>query len=103
SVGRSRLSHPIARSGERRDNAVQGAQLLLGAMGALEKVADVAHHARPLLDIAQETVLVELLLEMLEETLQLLLGRGLAVAGPDDVGRRRVAGGEPLVADEQHR
>src|SRR5712691_8614792 len=49
------------------DDAVQGAQLLLGAKRALKQIAQIAGHARALVGVAQEPALAQRLLEMLEE------------------------------------
>src|SRR5579864_1370423 len=64
---------PLARPPEGGDDAVQGAQLLLGTSGALKQVAQVARHARALVGVAQEAALVERLLEMLEKAQELRL------------------------------
>src|SRR5689334_11879001 len=53
------------------DDAVQGADFLVGGLGAGEQSADVLHHARPLLRHLEEAGLVELGLEPLHELLHL--------------------------------
>src|SRR6266702_1912573 len=77
---------PLPRPHEGGDDAVQGAQLLLGAEGALKQVAQIARHARPLVGVAQEPALAQRLLEMLEKAQELgLVGRP-AVAGMEGLG-----------------
>src|SRR6476469_7326438 len=44
----------LARAEEGGDDAVQGAQFLLGALGALKQVAQIAGHARALVGMAQK-------------------------------------------------
>src|SRR5262249_51195339 len=46
----------LSRARECGDNTVQGAQLLLGALRALKEAAQIAHHARAALPIAQKAV-----------------------------------------------
>src|SRR5258707_13689374 len=61
------LAIPLSWPHEGGDDAVQGAQLLLGAEGALEEVAQVARHARALVGVAQKPALAQRFLEMLEK------------------------------------
>src|SRR5215471_11043071 len=94
----------LPRPGEGGDDAVQGAQFLLGALRALEEAAQVADHAWATLAVAQKTVADQLLLEVLEEVQQLRFRRRPAAAAAQSFGmRRRRARSEPLVADDQHR
>src|SRR5215471_21676899 len=93
----------LPRPGEGGDDAVQGAQFLLGALRALEEAAQVAHHARSAFAVAQKAVADQLLLEMLEKVQQLRFRRRPATAAPQSFGRRCRTRSEPLVADDQHR
>src|SRR3982074_1185308 len=93
----------FARAEEGGDDTVQGAQFLLGALGALKQVAQIAGHAGALVGVAQKAAQNERLLEMIEEAQQLgLLGRA-AVAGVQELGGGLGLGDEPLIADEQDR
>jgi hypothetical protein len=72
---------PVAGAEESGDDTVEGAQLLLGALGALKQIAQIAGHARPLIGVTQKPAQDERLLEMIEEAQELgLVGRA-AVAG----------------------
>src|SRR5207302_1263286 len=99
----AKLVFALPRAGKGGDDAVQGAQFLLGALGALKQTAQVADHARTALAIAQKTVADQLLLEMLEEVQEFRLGRRPAAAAAQNLGRRSYTCGEPLIADDQHR
>ena len=57
---------PLAPLAERLDHAAQGPDLLVGQVGALEHVADVAHHGRDHLRRVEEAGCVQLPLQMLE-------------------------------------
>jgi hypothetical protein len=48
------------------DDAVQGTQLLFGDPAALEEVADAAHHARALRQLAKEAARIELIDQLRE-------------------------------------
>ena len=78
----------LARAGKGGDDAVQGAQFLLGASCALKQAAQVAHHARAAFAVAQKAVAYQLLFEMLEKIQQLLLCRRAAEPGVKGLGRR---------------
>src|SRR5579862_4815415 len=69
------LLPPLPERGELGHDPMKGAHLLAGQAGALKEVADIAHHAWPLLDIAQETAFIEPLFQMTEEVQKLGLGR----------------------------
>src|SRR5207248_7764552 len=97
----AKLFFALPRAGEGGDDAVQGAQFLLGALRALKKAAQVADHARTALAIAQKAVADQLFFEMLEKIEQLRLGRRPAAAAAQNLGRRGHAKCEPLVADDQ--
>src|SRR6266851_10257994 len=92
---------PLPGAHEGGDDAMQGAQLLLGAEGALKQVAQVARHARSLVRVAQKAAQVERLLEMREKAQQLGLVSRAAVAGMEELGARLGLRGEPFVADDQ--
>src|SRR6516164_6176529 len=77
----------LARACKGGHDTVQGAQFLLGALGALEQAAQVVHHARPAFAIAQKSVFLERLFEMVEEIEELLLGRRPASAAVQDLRR----------------
>src|SRR5712692_8438089 len=100
---RSRLLRALARPGEGGDHPVQRAHLLFGALRALQKIAEVAHHAWPLGRIAQESIAVELLLEVLEEGDERLLARRGAVSGRHLGRQRRIVSGESRIAVDQPR
>src|SRR5690348_1915434 len=68
------------------DDAVQRAQFLLGRVRALKEIAQVAHHARPLVGVADKPACLELFLEMVEEALQLGLVRRPAAADMQCLG-----------------
>src|SRR5690348_3802952 len=78
---------PLAWAAERRHHAVQRAQLLLGAAGALEEIAQIAHHRGTLFRVAHEAAAIELFLEMLEEAEQMLLIRWHRMAERELLGR----------------
>src|SRR6266478_5019853 len=61
----------FARAEEGGDDTVQRAQFLLGALGALKQVAQIAGHAGALVGVAQKAAQNERLLEMIEEAQQL--------------------------------
>src|SRR5581483_6480426 len=89
---------PFALRRQLRHDAVKRADLLMRQACALEEVADVAHHARPLLAVAQEAAGVELLLQMGEEVEQLGLRRRPRLIGHELAGRGPVPRLEPFVA-----
>src|SRR5262249_22770638 len=86
----------LARTGKGGDDAVQGTQLLLGALRPLKQAPQIAYHARAALAVAEKAVPDQLLLEVGEEIQQLVLG-GRAAAAPAQRLRRRSGGRcEPL-------
>ena len=87
-----------------RDDAVEGARLLLGHGRALQERPQVLHHVRPHRRVAQKPRLVQRALEMVEHALELFLGRqpcgrGLTAEAFSlpDLTRHR-----PFVGDQQH-
>ncbi len=66
---------PFAPLRDRRDHAVQGADVLLGRRHALENIAQVHAHGAALFLGAEKFDLVELALEIGEQCVELLLGR----------------------------
>src|SRR5471032_476091 len=87
---------------QKLDDAVEGARFLLGHLRALQQGAQVEHHRWPHVLVAQEARLVERALEMVEQVLQLFLGRRPCRMQGHALHRRVVAGGRPFVGDQQH-
>ena len=81
---------------------MHGVEFLLGDLAALEPMAEVAHHARPLGRIAQETASVQLLDQMAHEIVELALGGGCGAMGLELPGRRGLGRHPPFVAEDHH-
>ena len=80
---------------------MQGADFLLGQIGAMPHIAQVADHMRPRLFIAQEAAIIQLAFEMGEEIDQLLFIGGNRAVQFHHAGRRLVARLVPFIADQQ--
>jgi len=95
---------PRGGAGESSHNAVQGAQFLLGALGALKQACA---GLRTMLGRAsrlrrESRSFSSSLLEMVEEVEELFFGRRPAPAAAQDFGSSDRTRGEPLIADDQH-